>query len=305
VDAAVAADPPLGNRIGVSTFVTDSLRIGAAQLVHEGERLVAKGDREGAHAKFEQAFALNTLFDDYAVPPEAPLYVWIEEGEFMMGSGDEDQLADYDERPLHAVWLDGYWIMRTEVTNEQYKRCVDADECNEPDSVFWDNPQNANKPVVYVDWNQANAYAEFVGGRLPTEAEWEKACRGINGQMFPWGNASPWEPDNPRTDLVNFDMGRVDQPVDVGSYPPGVWGLYDMAGNVWEWTNDLYDETYYSYSPGQNPMGSENGEAQSLRGGSFGSVHDLRCANRQMQPREFSRDYVGFRIVLSEYPQER
>ena len=263
IESAVDVDVSLAQRPGVSTFVTDTLQIAATQLVHEGERLAYERNRDGAHAKFTEAFSLTVLFDDATVPPQAALYVWINEDDFEMGSGDEDELAASDEKPAHTVSLDGYWIMRTEVTNAQYKRCVDAGECEKPESLFWDNAQAADKPVVYVDREQANAYAKWVGGRLPTEAEWEMACRSTDGRIYPWADDVP--PDETRLNY-NYNVGST---TDVGSYPPGANDLYDMAGNVFEWTADWYDSDYYANSPEDNPQGPKNGDSRTLRGGSW------------------------------------
>ena len=172
-----------------------------------------------ATALFSQALALNP-------PSDTPVYVWIEPGEFLMGSttsrcqavelcaGRCDASTFADEQPTHTVQLDGYWMQRTEVTNEQYKRCVDAGACEPPDSLFWDKPRSAKLPVAYVDWNQARTYAEWVGGRLPTEAEWEKACRDTDGRIFPWGDGPP------SPERLNYDY-NVGGTTDVGAYPSG------------------------------------------------------------------------------------
>ena len=173
-----------------------------------------------------------------------PVYVWIAPGSFDMGSTDEQcekvgiGECPSDEQPRHSVELDGYWIQRTEVTNEQYKRCVDAGVCEPPDNLLWDAPRSARLPVTDVDWNQASVYAAWVGGRLPTEAEWEKACRSADGRIYPWGD----EPSS--MGLLNYN-DEAKGTTDVATYPTGANGLYDMAGNVWEWTADWYSEEYY------------------------------------------------------------
>ncbi|HPL80999.1 MAG TPA: bifunctional serine/threonine-protein kinase/formylglycine-generating enzyme family protein, partial [Anaerolineaceae bacterium] len=161
--------------------------------------------------------------------------VYVPEGTFTMGSNN----VDY-EKPAREVYLDAYWIDKYEVSNAQYKICVEAGECNEPQSTDrYNNSNYANHPVVNVDWHQASAYCEWAGGRLPTEAEWEKAARGPNGNKYPWGN------DSPSCSLVNYG-GCIDDTTVVGSYPAGAsyYGAMDMAGNVWEWVNDWWSGRY-------------------------------------------------------------
>ena len=178
------------------------------------------------------------------------------------------------EQPPHTVKLDGYWLQRTEVTNEQYERCVVAGACQPPDNSFWDKPRSARLPVTYVDWNQASAYAAWVGGRLPTEAEWEYACRGGDGRIYPWGD----EP--PATERLNYNY-EIGGTTEVGTYPPGANDLYDMAGNVYEWTADWYSEDYYKNSPERNPVGPDEGVSRTLRGGAWVYFdYYVRCAHR-------------------------
>ena len=133
-------------------------------------------------------------------------------------------------------------------------------------------------PVTYVDWDQADAYAAWVGGRLPTEAEWENACRSADGRIYPWGD----EP--PATERLNYNY-EVGGTTEVGTYPPGANGLYDMAGNVWEWTADWYSEDYYKSSPERNPSGPcARRRYRTLRGGSWATAkHAVRCAYRFQQ----------------------
>jgi formylglycine-generating enzyme required for sulfatase activity len=165
--------------------------------------------------------------------------------------------------------------LRTEATNAQYKRCVDAGVCDALPNPGWDKPPNAKKPVAYVDWPQAKRYAEWVGGRLPTEAEWEYACRGNDGRIYPWGNQEP------APDRLNYSPSNISATIDVGSYAAGANGLYDMAGNVYEWTADWYDDKYYANPPTLNPKGPDSGEYRVLRGGSFDlSRHFVLCAYR-------------------------
>ena len=199
-----------------------------------------------ATALYSQALALNP-------PSDTPVYVWIAPGAFDMGSTDEQcATAGYwrdvqvMNNPSHPVELDGYWIQRTEVTNAQYKRCVDAGVCESPSNLHWDKPRSARLPVTDVDWSQASKYAAWVGGRLPTEAEWEYACRSADGRIYPWGD----EP--PATERLNYNS-EINNTTEVGTYPPGANGLYDMAGNVMEWTADWYSEDYYKSVPERNP----------------------------------------------------
>ena len=193
-------------------------------------------------------------------------YVYVPAGPFDMGLDE----GGFDEKPRHEVELDAFWIMQTEVTNEQYEKCVIADVCSPPFHPDWGSDEfwaaYDLHPVTHVTWEQASTYAQWAGGRLPTEAEWEKAARGIDGRRYPWGNTTP------AAQRLNFDNDVGDtQPV--GSYPAGAgpYGTLDMAGNVWEWVADWYAEDYYATSPRENPTGPADGERRVLRGGAYNS----------------------------------
>jgi len=220
---------------------------------------------------------------------DGALYLRVPAGEFTMGS----KTGDDDERPVHTVYIDEFWIMRTEVTNAQYARCVTAGACTPPNNSRWQESAYAEHPVTDVDWGQASAYAAWAGGRLPAEAEWEKACRSSDGRTYPWGNAAP------ANNILNFNraLGYA-QPV--GSYPAGVsaYGVADMAGNVSEWTADWYSANYYSVSPDANPTGSENGSGHVVRGGGFAStLSGVGCSSRHRYDSDARRSNVGFRVI--------
>ena len=242
---------------------------------------------------------------------EAPAgMVYIPAGEFEMGC-DPEQNGGFscmaDSLPLHTVFLDAYFIDQFEVTNVQYAECVAADGCDMPTrsesetrESYFDNPDYADFPVVFVTWEDADAYCQWAGKRLPTEAEWEKAARGPAVQAF------PWEGGEVSCNVANsFDnLGGstcVGDTSAVGSYPDGnsVYGVADMAGNVWEWVSDWYSETYYGESPSENPAGPDGSSNKVLRGGGWGSTWpQILTASRTFDPNFNSSNDVGFRCVL-------
>jgi len=197
--------------------------------------------------------------------------LYVPEGEFIMGSNSSES----GDNLIHKVILDAFWIDQTEVTNTQYATCVSSGGCIPPSetssftrSNYYGNSQFDDYPVIYVNWNKASAYCSWVGRRLPTEAEWEKAARGTDGRAYPWGN------DWSNTDsLVNSGHGVIESgdTTKVGNYKSGAspYGAYDMAGNVWEWVNDWYSKNYYQSSPSLNPLGPDSGQYRILRGGSW------------------------------------
>lgn len=213
-------------------------------------------------------------------------------GEFIMG-------ADGTDHPAHTVNLSDFWIYSTKVTNRQYALCEELGQCTAPDlndnSTYRDNAR-ANDPVVGVTYDQAVSYCSFVGGRLPTEAEWEKAARGPDGGMYPWGAAAP------SCDLLNFN-NCVEGTTNVVSYPEGAsyYGGLDLAGNVFEWVADWYDSNYYNTSPAENPQGPEGGTARSVRSSSYASIADqVAVTNRYVEFPENHRPDLGFRCVVED-----
>jgi formylglycine-generating enzyme required for sulfatase activity len=217
--------------------------------------------------------------------------VYVPEGEFLMGYAGES--AEEDEGPERNVFLSSYWFYETPVTNSQYRQCIEAGTCTGTLSRF----PNDNYPVTRIDWAQADAYCEWAGGRLPTEAEWEKAARGTDGRLFPWGDQSP------SCNLANYQGCYSNQATEVGRFPDGAspYGALDMLGLVWEWVFDWYDDEYYTFGPYENPTGPVTGQLRVQRGHSFESNEIyLRLTDRAYSS-PFQGDYrKGFRCVISD-----
>jgi iron(II)-dependent oxidoreductase len=216
-------------------------------------------------------------------------------GEFMMGGDDKDR---GDERPIHTVYLDEFYMDVYEVTNAQYQEFMKATGHKAPE--FWNHPRfNApDQPVMGVTWYDAMAYCEWVGKRLPTEAEWEKAARGgLVGKQYPWGDT--WD----STKLNNRGLATTP----VGCFPPNGYGLYDMSGNLWEWCADWYEFDYYSKSPKHNPEGPSSEPSRQpsrvVHGGSWlSAMNYLRVAVRgSLIPSEASYN-LGFRCARDVTP---
>lgn len=220
--------------------------------------------------------------------------LYVPAGEFTMGSDNGEPV----EKPVHKVYLDAFWIDQTEVTNEMYSKCVLAGQCDPPGASTMDYfriPAYAKHPVVYVNWEMANTYCSWAGRRLPTEAEWEKAARGTDAFTYPWGEGID-------CDKANYQSSCVHETSPVGSYVSykSPYGVYDMAGNVWEWVNDWYADGYYYNSPSSNPVGPDTGQYRSSRGGSWASdASNARSAFRgRLDPSSMSY-YGGFRCARS------
>ncbi|MBZ0306100.1 MAG: formylglycine-generating enzyme family protein, partial [Anaerolineae bacterium] len=253
--------------------------------------------------------------------------VWVPAGCFMMGSDPAvDPDAQSDEQPQHEVCLtEGYWIDQYEVTNAAYQVFMEDGGYENPDwwsEAGWqwkeennissplcfenENLNAPQQPVVCVTWYEAEAYAHWREGSLPTEAQWAYAARGTDGRIYPWGN----EWDGTRLNFCDKNCGYDyrDESYDdgyvytepVGSYEAGKsWvGAYDLAGNVWEWAADRYSADYYAGSPRENPAGPESGNTRVIRGGSwYANQDDSRVSARDDFNPLYRYNFVGFRVV--------
>ncbi len=249
-------------------------------------------------------FPVIKFSDVNEIPPE--YMVLVPAGPFSMGcdpayNGGFECLSI--ELPLHSVYLDAYFIDQYEVTNAEYALCVDAEMCLPPYSDFtstrvpyFSNPDYANYPVVWVTWKMASTYCAWINSRLPTEAEWEKAARGPVLRTYPWGE------QDPSCALTNFTglTPCIGDTNSIGSYTAGAspYGVYDMAGNVWEWVNDWYAGDYYQVSPGNNPQGPTEGTVRVIRGNAFSAyISNSRTALRNdFQPLSPDPE-IGFRCA--------
>jgi len=243
-------------------------------------------------------------------PVDGMTLVCVPAGEFIMGSAEEGYFAyaEYfymdDEIPEHVVYQDAYWIDRTEVTNAQYARCVAAGACRAHPARttttrqdYYGNSQYDNYPVIYVTWKDAGNYCQWAGRQLPTEAQWEKAARGTEAYIYPWGNSVPYF----RRCNCNGNMGDT---TEVGRYPAGAspYGALDMAGNVFEWVVDWYEFSYYSNQTSwSNPTGPDTGDARVVRGGSWGWP-SIRTAYRSARYPGNIYPNTGFRCALPVEP---
>jgi formylglycine-generating enzyme required for sulfatase activity len=234
--------------------------------------------------------------DTWTRPADGMVMVYVPAGEFTMGSTEDDVDAGGDEMPQHTVYLDAFWIDRNEVTNAHYQTCVDAGACTPSRCALEDYLNDAQQPVVCVNWDDAQVYCQWAGARLPTEAEWEKAARGTDERIYPWGDEAP------DCDKANFS-GCNEGTNRVGTCWAGAspYGALDMAGNALEWVADRYDLNYYARSPERNPQGPEAGPWRVLRGGSWGDAPNrLRAATRYGDTPTDSFEYWGFRCARSD-----
>lgn len=218
--------------------------------------------------------------------------VYIPAGEFSMG------VKDGEDNPIHTVFTNGFWIYSTEVTNDQYDLCVAAGVCSLVEKAtpfFPGDLLNGARPAVNVTYPQAQAYCQWVNGRLPTEAEWEKAARAPEWKDYPWGD------EEPTCDLANFGECETFATQPVTAYRDGQtpYRMFDMAGNAYEWVHDWYADDYYLTSPFENPTGPADGEERVMRGGSYlSSAQEITTFARSQQDPDEAREDLGFRCVV-------
>jgi formylglycine-generating enzyme required for sulfatase activity len=219
--------------------------------------------------------------------------VLVPAGEFTMGSETHN-----DEMPVHTVSLNAFYMDKYEVTNSLYNTCVKAGVCDPPKvnssmSYYgYENSQFANYPVTHVYWFDAKTYCSWRNARLPTEAEWEKSARGIDGRTYPWG-------EGVGCSYANYG-DCIGHTTEVGKYEKGKssFGIYDLAGNVAEWVADWYSENYYQNSPFSNPLGPSTGQSRIRRGGSWYFTSDsLRVSSRYANDPYWAVDAFGFRCA--------
>ena len=234
--------------------------------------------------------------------------ILIPEGEFTMGSNNKS--ADSDEKPQGKIKLDSYYIYKYEVTNLQFNRFISETGYQaEGDWKLLYNNFTKNHPVAEVSYNDAAAYAKWAGGRLPTEAEWEKAARGKDGRLYPWGNR--WNPEycnGKEMKSKRKDVAKLEKfnnvwygTLPVGSFPQGKspYGIMDMSGNVAEWCKDWYRDDYFTKGINKNPQGPDDGEERVLKGGSFfEEKNNMRCSSRDDDDPEKWCNLYGFRVVI-------
>ena len=222
----------------------------------------------------------------------APM-VLVPAGEFTMGS----ELGDDDEQPVHRVFLDSFYLDTFEVTNGRFAKFVTAIQ-TEPPWGFADQETpvvRAEQPVRWVNWMEATGYCLWAGKRLPTEAEWEKAARGTDGRVYPWGN----DPPTPAHAVFGLKEG-AETVSSIGNRDKGTspYGVHDLAGNLYEWVSDWYDEAFYTTHPTINPRGPVEGTTKGQRGGSYiNGPYRLRATFRTKSDPTEHDPHVGFRCA--------
>ena len=267
----------------------------------------------------------TTIGQTWTSPTDGMTLICVPAGEFLMGAASDDVLARDDEKPQHRVYLDAYWLDRTEVTNAEFAQCMAAGACQP--KVYDDtdaktyipytiHPDYQGYPALLYEYEAVAAYCQWAGRRLPTEAEWEKAARGTDGRRFPWGNeidcsyatyydctVNSGQLDENHTGPRCGEQSYTCRTAQVDTHPTGAspYGALNMAGNVWEWVADWYAPDYYAVSPTNNPTGPAAGAYRVRRGGGAKSLaSDLRATARAGDSvGHFFDGQIGFRCALS------
>ena len=244
--------------------------------------------------KAAQREAVEQLASRGAVFSEGMMAL-IPSGEFLMGA--EDLLPD--ARPVHQVFVSSYWLDRYQVTNAQYRKCVDAGACLPPkDRQAFEDIDRAQHPVTNVTWLQARTYCQWKGKRMPTEAEWEKAARGTDGRRYPWGNSGEVIKSRLKAGEVKIAQNGT-EPVGSQSAFASPYGVFDLVGGVSEWVKDWYGEEFYQVSPSHDPQGPVRGSFRVLRGGPFTErLLEAHVSYRSWDEMTYWGPTVGFRCAL-------
>lgn len=245
------------------------------------------------HEKIQQRHKLNHTKTVSTKHLERSM-VLVPAGEFIMGSAT----GDADEKPVRHVYLDAYYMDKYQLSVGEYAKFLESTSHVPPEEWgIMRKSMHQKRPVINVDWTDADAYCKWAGKRLPTEAEWEKAARGTDGRIYPWGNELPTQfHANMKKEVWNNHV--VLTPVGMFEDGKSPYGIYDMAGNVWEWVSDWYDPNSYTTSSLRNPAGPPRGDYKVVRGGSWGSgPKDLRATDRETHLPSFRGYGTGFRCA--------
>ncbi|MEW6542272.1 MAG: SUMF1/EgtB/PvdO family nonheme iron enzyme [Nitrospirota bacterium] len=297
IETVTVPEPPAGT--AVPPALASGREAMAGQKQEPGRKPAAEErDDSGEIVKVNQQLATTQQEELRRLAqqgiPSPPGMVLIPAGEFLMGS--EDGLPD--TRPRHRTYVSSFWIDQYEVVNERYRACVRSGACSPPkDTRAFDDPQKADHPVTNVTWAQARAFCEWKGGRLPTEAEWEKAARGTDGRRYPWGNSF---------DVVKVRLKeRALKPDGNGTGPVGAvpgtaspYGVFDLTGGVWEWVKDWYADDFYATAPAHDPQGPLRGSFRVFRGGDWSQGPlELRTSYRGWDEMTYWGPTLGFRCA--------
>ncbi len=307
--SAVSGDRKLSGRLAAyERRLADEVQVSGRSFVGRGEFRLADLTFDLLRALGPGGPALGELARLAEPPPgmrrisgrDGRLMVWVPAGTYRMGASPDDPAAAYDEHPSHNVSISGFWLDASEVTNADYRRCVDDGACTPPQRrSSFDDPEQADHPVLWVTWFQAASYARWAGKRLPTEAEWERAARGGAVTRHPWGN--DWIPGIANA-IESVGDDRYVETAPVGSFPANSWGLTDMLGNASEWVADRYHRNYWD-APGDGRAWDQlTGEwvedQRVVRGGSYVTpASRLRVSYREQRPPEVASRATGFRCA--------